>query len=409
MNISQQDRMLLREQAMRRQELAESPRNKRLYDDWMAYAQKGARTRAMVRIEIETFEQDILPALLLCQGAEAREIEKRLMRTVANFSLFEDDTLIPPYYPVRDRLSFLPFGLAPKVKHASGLGHHFIPQIADLSEDMGILGASVYSADEAGAERERAEMEELLGDIMPVRRISDCMYACPTQDIVHIMNMDDMYIAMADDEENFHALMRRLTDDYIAFFTTLAHGGHLRSAARGQHLNQGTYCFTTELPDDQPNAALSDCWLFMDSQETAGVSPAMYRELVFPYYKELFSCFGLASYGCCEATHAIWDDCLSTLPNLRKVSISPWCNEEMMGERLKNTDITYLRKPPATLLGVNETLDEDAVLSCMRKTARAARGCRLEFIQRDVYTVHHNPEKVKRYVQLIRQAAEENA
>ena len=65
----------------------------------------------------------------------------------------------------------------------------------------------------------------------------------------------------------------------------------------------------------------------MDSQETSGLSPRMYAEIVFPYYREVMAQFGLVSYGCCEATHAIWEDCLSKVPNLRKVSISPWCDE----------------------------------------------------------------------------------
>ena len=146
----------------------------------------------------------------------------------------------------------------------------------------------------------------------------------------------------------------------------------------------------------------------MDSQETAGVSPATYKELVFPYYKKVMDQFGLVSYGCCEATHPIWDDCLSNIEHLRKVSISPWCDEEYMGERLRGTGITFLRKPPATLLGMDTPiLDEDATLKCFRKTAKAARGCKLEIIQRDVYMVGSSAEKVRRFVELARKGLED--
>jgi len=75
-----------------------------------------------------------------------------------------------------------------------------------------------------------------------------------------------------------------------------------------------------------------------------------------------------------------------------------------MGERLRGTNVTYLRKPPATLLGMNTaSLDEEAVLACFRKTAEASSGCKVELIQRDVYTIGPDPAKVKRYVQLARQ------
>lgn len=149
-------------------------------------------------------------------------------------------------------------------------------------------------------------------------------------------------------------------------------------------------------------ARLEDLWLFMDAQETSSISPDMYRELVFPYYRQIMERFGLVSYGCCEPVHPIWDSCLSTVKNLRKVSISAWCDEEAMGERLRGTGITYLRKPPATIVGMPTALDEEAALACFRKTAKAAKGCKLEIAQREVYQVGGSAEKVHRYIELAR-------
>lgn len=78
-----------------------------------------------------------------------------------------------------------------------------------------------------------------------------------------------------------------------------------------------------------------------------------------------------------------------------------------MGERLQGTGVTFLRKPPATLLGMDTPeLDEEAVLRCFRKTAQAARGCKLEIAQRDVYMVGGSAEKVRRYVELARRGLE---
>lgn len=407
MLISAKDRSILRVLASRQMELAQSKRNLRLYQDWMDYGAGKSGIRPLIRIEIETFEHQLLPSMLRCEGAEAREIEKRMLRPIVNFTQFEDDTLVPDYYAVRLHQRFVPFGLEVRRQESGGLGHHFIPYLHDLEEDEHLLGDSVYSVDPEGTEREARLAEELFGDILPVKTITDCMYSCPTQDIVHIMNMDDMYMAMVDDEDRFHAMMRRLTNDYLAFFRMQEERGLLSSHARMQHLAQGSYCFTNELTEGIAPAKLKDLWLFMDSQETAGVSPNMYAELVFPYYQELMSHFGLISYGCCEATHAIWDNCLSKLTNLRKVSISPWCDEDFMGERLRGSCVTYLRKPPATLLGMDTpTLEEDAVLECFRKTARAAKGCRLEIAQRDVYMVGGSAEKVRRYVELARKGLE---
>ena len=51
-------------------------------------------------------------------------------------------------------------------------------------------------------------------------------------------------------------------------------------------------------------------------------------------------------------------------------------------------------------------LDEEAVLNCFRKTAQAAKGCKLEIAQRDVYMIGNSPEKVRRYVELARKGLE---
>lgn len=402
MQISQKDRGILRDLAKRQAELAASPRNQQLWKDWVAFG-TNSPNRPMVTVELGTFEHQILPPLMQCESSEARSIEARLLRPIVNFTMFEDDTLMPDAYNIAEHKSFLPFNLPVKRQETGDLGHHFIPYLHDLEEDMHLLQPSRFSVDAEGTSQEMARAEELLGDILPVRRISNCLYACPMQDIVHIMNMDDMYIAMIDDEDNFHDVLGRLTDDYIAWFKQLEESGLLCSAARMQHLAQGTYCFTDELPDGKPRASLKEMWLYMDSQETSGISPKMYRDLVFPHYRKMMEHCGLISYGCCEATHGIWDDCLATLPNLRKVSISPWCDEDFMGERLRGTNITYLRKPPATILGMDEPLDEDAARACFKKTAAAAKGCKLEIAQRDVYQVNHDPNKVKRFVQIARE------
>ena len=404
MSISAKDREVLRDLARRQLELANDPRNLQNYTDWMANgASRTQVTRPLIRIETNTFEHEIMPAMMKCEGEEARRIEHQMLRPIINFTLFGDDTLVPDYFEVCDHYQFTPFNLPVKTQQTGGLGHHFIPYLHDLEEDDHLLGKSPFAVREDWAQQKLQQAQEVFGDILPVRRISNAAYCTPMQDIVHIMNMDDMYIAMIDDEERFDAMLGRLVDDYIAFFQAQEASGTLHTAARMQHLCQGTYCFTNELTDSEPNAKLKDMWLFMDSQETAGVSPAMYRDLVFPHYKRVMDHFGLISYGCCEATHPIWDDCLSKLPHLRKVSISPWCDEEIMGEKLQGTGVTFLRKPPATILGMNTpTLDEEETLACFRKTGKAAKGCKIEIIQRDVYTVGSSPEKVRRFVELAR-------
>ena len=50
--------------------------------------------------------------------------------------------------------------------------------------------------------------------------------------------------------------------------------------------------------------------------------------LFYPAYKKISSLFGRLSYGCCEPVHSFWEKSISKFENLRKISISPWCNRK---------------------------------------------------------------------------------
>lgn len=77
-----------------------------------------------------------------------------------------------------------------------------------------------------------------------------------------------------------------------------------------------------------------------------------------------------------------------------------------MGEALRGTGITYLRKPPATLLAWRRPWTRTAVTACSARPPGPARGCKLEVAQRDVYRIGKDVGKVRRYVELARRALE---
>jgi hypothetical protein len=78
-----------------------------------------------------------------------------------------------------------------------------------------------------------------------------------------------------------------------------------------------------------------------------------------------------------------------------------------MGEALRGTDIVFSRKPDPNFLGVDETLNEAGWSSHIHDTLEATRGVAVEFIIRDVYTVHGNLDKPRRAVELARQLIDE--
>jgi len=73
-----------------------------------------------------------------------------------------------------------------------------------------------------------------------------------------------------------------------------------------------------------------------------------------------------------------------------------------MGEALAHADIIYSRKPNPNFLSVDERLNEEAWSAHIRETLEAAPKAAMEFIIRDVYTVHGNLENPRRAAALAR-------
>ena len=74
-----------------------------------------------------------------------------------------------------------------------------------------------------------------------------------------------------------------------------------------------------------------------------------------------------------------------------------------MGEQLRGSRVIYHRKPSPNFLGVDQVLDEEAFRMHIRKSLKAAAGCEMEITQRDVYTIHNNVAKARRYIEIIKE------
>ena len=118
----------------------------------------------------------------------------------------------------------------------------------------------------------------------------------------------------------------------------------------------------------------------------------------------IISRFGLSYYGCCEPVHNRWH-VIKQIPNLRRVSVSPWCDEAQMAEGLGD-DVIYCRKPNPAMISTGH-FDEDAIRADVRTTLRKAEGCAVEFAMKDVHTLNNEPLRLGRWVELAREVIEE--
>jgi hypothetical protein len=413
--ITPEDKQYLRDLAKKQLEYARLPIMEERKRRW--YAHNALREACpMLVMEMGTFSQSVLPELR-CASPKARSIEHQLVTWITNHELIDDDKVVPNVFVVPWQIHIRQFGLDVKrttARDAQGraLGYATDHPIVDLERDFAVLKPSEFHVDRAGTLARQAFVQDLIGDILPVRIENHALnwFLTPSSKVVHLMGMERMLYALMDTPDRMRELYAFVRDEILRAVAWMAQEGLLTLNNGNQTVGAGSYGFTDRLPTAQHKATgkvtPADLWGNVNSQETVGLSPQMYREFIYPVYHDIAAEFGWVYYGCCEPVHDIWDECISRLPHLRKVSVSPWCDEPFMGERLRGGPVIYSRKPSPNLIGVG-SFDPDAYREHIAATLRAARGCTLEIIHRDIYSLVGDRTRAGRAIAIARQAIED--
>ena len=413
--VTPEEKAYLRDLVKKQIEIASLPVMEERRQRWYAHnALRGALP--MLVMEMGTFQASVMPEPR-CTSPGALLIERQLVTHITSHELIDDDKVVPDVFVVPWQIHIREFGIDVErttAQDAQGraLGYATDHPIKNLQEDFHKLKPSDFYVDRETTLAQKAFVEDLIGDIMPVQieNLTLKWFLAPSSKVVRLMGMERMLFALMDTPDlmrELYAFIRGQSMRAVAWMEqenllTLNNGNH--------YVGAGSYGFTDELP----TAALkgngkvtpADLWGNVNSQETVGLSPQMYREFIYPTYRDMTEPFGLAYYGCCEPVHDIWDDCISQLPHLRKVSVSPWCDETFIGERLRDSQVIYSRKPSPNLIGVGDFYP-DAYREHIAATVRAARGCTLEIVHRDIYTLVGDRTRAGRAIAIARQVIDE--
>ena len=409
-----EERTYLRDLAKKQLELSQLPVMREREELWYAHNEANG-PRPMISVEEGHYWKEMAPEQR-CTDPLHREMEYQLLNQIHRVTMIGDDRVTPDFYELRYDMYDLICGLGQKsvnglIKASDGTsGYHIVPQIEIIEDDFDKLKPTEFRYKKDEVEGKKARIEEIIGDILPVRLVNatNNWGPSPLRSIIGFMGMENAYIAMAAEPDQFHRLMNFVTEDAIRLYRYEEENGHMFLNNGNTLIGSGNWCFTRELPqkDFAGKVRSVDTWIHMNAEEACDISPQMFREFILPYQQRLAKEFGLIYYGCCEPVSRFWDHGICDMEKVRKVSISPWCDEAFMGERLAGKKIIYSRKPrDYMLLGGQAAFDEEAFRSCIRDTIAATKGCKVEYIFRDVMTIHGNGEKVKRAVEIVREEA----
>lgn len=402
--LSAQDRERLRALAQKQLEYANSPKNSEILAKWNALA-CGRRETPTVRLLFSNFPHEVVTPRMQCRGQEARALESQLLSTLVGRELFDDDTPVSPTFDIYWDTFVNPFGMKSHITRAAAenaQGFHIDPVIEDLEAELSKLEGGDFGVNREATYRRRALAEEAFGDILPTRMVMGSLGGPMTSPLVFLMGMEAYYCAMYDCPDAVHRAMDMACTVYERYYDFLEQEGLLLPTVGNSPIAQESFAFTDRLPAENVTRT-TQCWGFLESQETTAVSPDTFGEFVFPYQDRLVKRFGLLSYGCCERVDAIWPDYLSKWDKLKKLSVSPFNNEMQVGEYLRGSGVVYYSKPRAEYVTNPGPLDEEALRQYFKRVAEAASGCLLEVAQREVGTIYGDFARGKRYVQIAKE------
>lgn len=416
--MEKRDLSILRELAKRKLEIANDPLNVERRRLWHAL-HDGRPERPMILAESggvrdpeKPFETDgAKNRALACADGWARGLEHSLRQDIWRFEGLKDDHVVEPFCDLGWQIHATDFGVNPvvhRVEDADRMtSRSWDAPIRNISEDFHKLRRRSFSVDREKTLAEKARLADAIGDILPVRMRNMIWWTFGlTIQAIDLIGLENLMLFMYDDPEGLHRIMGFLRDDALAFAGWCEKEGLLTLNNGNDYVGSGGEGHTARLPapdwrEGMP-VRMKDRWLLVESQETVGVGPDLYREFIYPYHKDLASRFGLIYYGCCEPIHTRWE-VVKEIPHLAACSIAPLCNQEIMAEHMKAKYI-YSRKPNPTLISTGH-FNEALIREDLRVTLGLAKkhGLRLELIMKDVHTLNNEPWRLARWVEIARE------
>lgn len=409
------DLAVLRRLAERKAVLADDPVNNERRRLWYKL-DAGEAERPMVLSEAWVAFDDLPAAALECNEEWARDLEKGLRLDLFQFDEIKDDHVIEPVMNCNWRVQASDYGVEVKTDWAQRVSgnvssRRWEPPIKNIAEDFHKLRPRTFSVDREYTYAWKAHLERVFDGILSVRFRGGFWWSAGlTGTLINLIGLDNYMLYMCTDPEGLHRMMAFLRDDMLAYIDWLEREGLLSLNNENDYIGSGSMGYTRALPgngcrEDAP-VSTKNLWLLIESQESVGVSPEMVAEFVFPHHRAIAERFGRCYYGCCEPVNLIWH-IIEKLPGLKRVSISPWCDQLYMAERLRRNYV-FSRKAHPTRISTPE-FDEREIRGELTHTLEVTKGCNVEIIMKDVHTLCGQPWRMARWVEIAREEIERAA
>jgi hypothetical protein len=348
---------------------------------------------------------------LQCKDPFLRSIENELRRQLYQWRNLPGDMIVEPLIYCRKVIHNSGFGIEQlghrEVTEDSIYSQEFEPQFNELADIEKIKFPQITYDHQATAERQQI-LEDIFSGILEVRPYGVGMQWFTLWDsLIRWYGVETAMLDLILKPEVVHAALQRLLDAWLHQLEQFKALNLLSRCDRNVSVGSGGLAYTAQLPQANFNAEniqTIDQWGCGNAQIFSEVSPEMHEEFSLQYERKWLENFGMNYYGCCEPLHNKFD-IIKSIPNLRKISCSPWCDLEKMAEQVERKYVISYKPNPAIFC--EDGWDLKAAEQILRSDLEKTRGCNVEIIAKDISTLRDHPQRIWEWAEMASRVCKE--
>jgi hypothetical protein len=359
--------------------------------------------RPMVWInEIPWHEMNFNEELTLsCKNSWARSQEDLMRKTIYQWKHMPGDMIVNPWLDCPLSIHSTDFGIIEDVDLAltdstnDVVSRHFNIQISDR-HDLEKIKMPQVTHNEKATELRFQIMNEIFGDIIPVKKQGQShIWFTPWDYLIRWWGVQEAMMDLIMRPDMVHAFYEKMVQAWMAELDQFEKQNLLSLDCDNTRIGSGGYGYTKDLPGnnfDPDRVKPMNMWGCSNAQIFSDVSPEMHWEFAIEHDLKWLKRWSLTYYGCCEPL-AGKSHLLKKIPNLRKVSCSPWNNTKKAINELGN-DYVISRKPSPAIFA-HSTFDSALARTEIREFMEQTEGnCHVEMIMKDISTVKYDPQRL---------------
>lgn len=321
---------------------------------------------------------------LVCENDIAREQERYLRKKLFMWKYFRGDMIVEPVVNIKPVYIDSMFGISEKgetICHNSMVNYvNYQQQIFD-SQDLSKIQLPRI---EYSIEENKKFFDQLVelydGHIHVNLGISRFNFSA-WHFIIKWLGSEAFYRMISNNKKLLHEIIERVTEGYISRLAQLEENGMILNNIGNFICGSGGLSYISGSNLNSKN--LCEMWGSTTSQVFQGTSPNIQRELGVEYEKKWLEKFAYTYYGCCEIL-SDRIDILRDIKNLRKISISPWCNVDEAIECIGKDYVLSYKINPTKFINSAWSISEEK--REFRELLKRLIKCPCEIIIKDVST-----------------------